>query len=146
MWKRDTRKAKASDATGFTLIELMVVIAILGILATIVVPRMLGSVDEANFTAAKAQIQALRMAVTQFRLENNRFPESLEELLNNERGKRYLDSDSVPKDPWGNDYQYSVPGPDGHDYEIKSLGANGQSGGSGYDADIVSWDLQRDSN
>lgn len=146
MWICNTRKARASNAKGFTLIELMVVIAILGILATIVVPRMLGSVDEANVTAAKSQIQALRMAVTQFRLENNRFPESLDELINNERGKRYLDAASVPRDPWGNDYQYSVPGPDGHDYEIKSLGANGQSGGSGYDAEIVSWDLQRDSH
>ena len=146
MWTCNTRKAKVLNAKGFTLIELMVVIAILGILATIVVPRMLGSVDEANVTAAKSQIQALRMAVTQFRLENNRFPESLDELINNERGKRYLDSARVPKDPWGNDYQYSVPGPDGHDYEIKSLGANGQSGGTGYDAEIVSWDLQRDNH
>ena len=146
MWIRKTRKAKASNAEGFTLIELMVVIAILGILATIVVPRMLGSVDEANVTAAKSQIQALRMAVTQFRLENNRFPETLDELINNERGKRYLDAASVPRDPWGNEYQYSVPGPDGHDYEIKSLGANGQSGGTGYDAEIVSWDLQRDNH
>ncbi len=143
--KRNTKHSLRPGMGGFTLIELMVVIAILGILATIVVPRMMGGVDEANVTAAKAQIQALRSAIMQFRLQNNRYPESLEELITNERGVRYLDAARVPDDPWGNPYQYSVPGPDGEDFEIKSLGANGQPGGSGYDAEIVSWDLRRES-
>ncbi len=128
---------------GFTLIELMVVIAIIGILATIVVPNLLGAADEANVRAAQAQIQAFRTAIINFRLENNRFPNNLQELINNERNKRYLDANEIPKDPWGRDYQYSQPGPDGHDFEVKSLGANGQPGGSGYDAEIVSWDLRR---
>ena len=137
-------KRRANRATlGFTLIELMVVIAIIGILATIVVPNLLGAADEANVKAAQAQIQAFRTAIINFRLENNRFPSNLNELLNNERGKRYLAANEIPNDPWGSPYQYSQPGPDGHDFEVKSLGANGQPGGSGYDAEIVSWDLRR---
>ena len=141
MSKRSRRRRNPANL-GFTLIELMVVIAIIGILATIVVPNLLGAADEANVKAAQAQIQSFRTAITQFRLSNNRFPNNLEELINNEEGRRYLDANEIPDDPWGNPYQYTEPGPDGHQYEVKSLGANGQPGGDGYDAEIVSWDLQ----
>ncbi len=141
MSKRSRRRRNPANL-GFTLIELMVVIAIIGILATIVVPNLLGAADEANVKAAQAQIQSFRTAITQFRLSNNRFPNNLEELINNEDGRRYLDANEIPDDPWGNPYQYTEPGPDGHQFEVKSLGANGQPGGDGYDAEIVSWDLQ----
>ncbi|HOE67795.1 MAG TPA: type II secretion system major pseudopilin GspG [Candidatus Hydrogenedentes bacterium] len=129
---------------GFTLMELMVVIAIIGILAAVVVPKMVGRLDDANVKAAKAQISNFKTALIAYHTKFHKFPttgEGLEELINNPKEK-LLDSDSVPKDPWGNPYVYTSPGARDKDFEIVSYGRDGQPGGTGYDADIESWNLQ----
>ena len=127
---------------GFTLIELMVVIAIIGVLATVVTASLLSASEEGNVTAAKAQIKNFETALMQYRLKNKTFPtteQGLQALISGPQ--RFLNSNSIPKDPWGNDYVYRAPGPDGMPYEIISYGANGQPGGSEYNADISSADL-----
>ena len=135
-WRKDA---------GFTLIELMVVIVIIGMLAAIVVPRFMGAADKAAVTSAKAQISSFKTALQLFKLDNNAYPktaEGLDALLKNEKGKQYLEQESIPKDPWGNAYQYTCPGQSGRDFDIVSLGADGSAGGEGINADIQSWNLQ----
>lgn len=132
-------------AAGFTLVELMVVIVILGLLAALVVPNLIGVADDANVAAAKAQIKAFQTALVNYKLVMKRFPstsEGLEALINNEKGRRFLESDRIPVDPWNNPFVYKSPGSQGRDYEIVSYGADGAPGGSGYAADIESWNLQ----
>ncbi|HOD51413.1 MAG TPA: type II secretion system major pseudopilin GspG [Candidatus Hydrogenedentes bacterium] len=139
------RTERRRQEAGFTLVELMVVIVILGLLAALVAPRFLEVADEAHVNTAKAQISHFKTALTQYKLELKKFPstsEGLEALINNEKSKKFLDSDAVPKDPWGNPYVYTSPGAEGHDFEIISYGADGQKGGTGYNADIMSWNLQ----
>lgn len=133
---------------GFTLIELMVVIVIIGMLAAIVVPRFMGAADKAAVTSAKAQISSFKTALQLYKLDNGAYPktaEGLDALLKNERGKQYLEQESVPKDPWGNAYQYTCPGQNGRDFDIVSLGADGTTGGDNANADIQSWNLQASS-
>ena len=135
-------------AAGFTLIEIMVVVVILGILAVLVVPRVVGRTDEARATAAKQDVAAIMQALRLYRLDNGRYPTSeqgLAALVAMPQGqpapsnwKQYLDK--VPKDPWGNLYQYLNPGVRG-EIDVFTLGADGQPGGSGPDGDIGSWDL-----
>ena len=133
------------DAAGFTLIELMVVIVIIGMLAAIVVPKFMGAADTAAIASAKAQISSFKTALQLYKLDNGSYPktgEGLESLLRNDKGKNYLEQDVLPKDPWGNAYIYSSPGQNGHDYEIVSLGADGAPGGEGGNSDLQSWNLQ----
>lgn len=134
---------------GFTLIELMVVIVIIGMLAAIVVPRFMGAAGKAAQTSARAQISAFKTALQLYKLDNVRYPttsEGLEALIRNASGKNYLnDVESIPKDPWGNPYQYTCPGQNGRDFDIVSLGADGAIGGEGENADIQSWNLQQQS-
>jgi general secretion pathway protein G len=135
---------------GFTLIEIMVVIVILGVLAALVVPRVLERPDEARAVAAKADIATLLSALKLYRLDNQRYPTSEQglgalvakpqqpPLPPNWKPNGYLDR--LPKDPWGHAYQYVNPGIKG-EIDVMSYGADGQPGGSGPDADIGSWDL-----
>jgi len=135
---------KRMTLSGFTLIELMVVIVIIGLLAALVVPRYIGAADKAKVTAAKTQINLFKSALTMFKLEMGEYPqtsEGLEALINNGK-KNFLDQDTIPLDPWGMPYVYVCPGTQGHDFEIISYGSDRAPGGSGYAADIVSWDLQ----
>ena len=132
---------------GFTLIEIMVVIVILGVLAALVVPRVLDRPDEARRVAAKADIAAVVGALKLYRLDNQRYPTGLAALIAkpeqppvppNWKNGGYLEK--LPKDPWGRPYVYLNPGVRG-EIEVFSFGADGQTGGSGIDADIGSWDL-----
>lgn len=135
---------------GFTLIEIMVVIVILGVLATLIVPRVMDKPDQARVTATKYDIGNILQALDQYRLDNNRYPTTeqglgalaqkptVDPVPNN--WKQYLKS--PPKDPWGTPYQYMHPGING-DVDVFSFGADGQSGGEGNNADIGSWQLNR---
>ena len=131
--------------SGFTLMELMIVIAILAILVGIVAPRMMGGLDEANVAAAKAQISNFKTSLTAYKIKIKKYPssgEGLNALINNSKNQNFLDGADVPKDPWDNDYIYTCPGTHNMDFEIVSYGADGAPGGTGYDADIESWNLK----
>ncbi len=135
---------------GFTLIEIMVVIVILGILAALVVPRVLDRPDEARAIAAKNDIATIGQALKLYRLDNQRYPTAEQGLAAlvakpalppappNWKPNGYLER--LPKDPWGYPYQYVNPGLRG-EIDVFSLGADGQPGGTGIDAEIGSWDL-----
>jgi general secretion pathway protein G len=145
--KRKDRRA------GFTLIELMVVIAILGILAALVAPTIIGRKEDAMRAAAKAQIKNFEQALKLFYVDNGFYPsteQGLQALVEKPtigriptrwREGGYLESKTVPKDPWGNPYVYISPGIHNRDFDIISYGADGQEGGEGKDADIQSWAL-----
>ena len=137
---------------GFTLIEIMVVVIIIGLLAAVIVPQFLGKVDDARQAKAKQDIQAIETALTMFRLDNYVYPSNdmgLKALaqkpdattVKNWRPGGYLQH--VNKDPWGNEYQYHVPGTHGGEYDLYSFGADGRLGGEGYDADIGNWNLDQ---
>lgn len=126
---------------GFTLIEMLIVIIILGLLASLVGPRLFTKVDKARIQTAKAQIELLCTAIDTYRLDMGKFPSSLEELRRSDDSKwegPYLPKD-IPLDPWGGRYVYKCPGEQGP-YDIISYGADGKSGGKGNDKDIVSWE------
>jgi general secretion pathway protein G len=140
----------AARARGFTLIEIMVVIVILGVLAALVVPRVLERPDEARAVAAKSDIGAILQALKLYRLDNQRYPtaeQGLQALVarpeqppvpRNWKANGYLEK--LRNDPWGRPYQYLAPGLKG-EIDVWSFGADGQPGGTGGDADIGSWDL-----
>jgi general secretion pathway protein G len=139
-------------ARGFTLIEIMVVITILGILAALIVPRVVGRTDDARIGAAKQDIASIMQALKLYRLDNGRYPtteQGLRALIErpgtepqpaNWKQGGYLERSSVPRDPWGKEYQYLSPGLRG-EIDVFSFGRDGQSGGEGVDADIGSWQL-----
>ena len=137
---------------GFTLIEIMVVITILGILAALIVPRVVGRTDDARIAAAKPDIASVMQALKLYRLDNGRYQtteQGLQALISkptaepvptNWKQGGYLERSSVPKDPWGHPYQYLNPGLRGES-DVFSFGADGQSGGENTDADIGAWSL-----
>jgi general secretion pathway protein G len=130
---RRKRWGIAKGEKGFSLVELMVVIVILGLLATIVIINVMPAADRAANTKARADIATLEQAVDMYRLDHQAYPptgEGLQALI----AGRYIRR--LPDDPWGNPYRYSTPGPDGRPYQISSWGADGREGGSGEDADI----------
>jgi general secretion pathway protein G len=145
-------KYRAVRQTGFTLIELLIVMVILGLLASLVGPRLFGHLGASKTKAAKAQIEMLGTALDSYRLDVGRYPLTDQGLLalwekpaNEADGLKwrgpYLKK-KVDKDPWGNDYVYRSPGAQGtpREYEIVSYGADGKEGGSGEDADVNSWE------
>lgn len=135
---------------GFTLIEIMVVIVILGILGAMIVPNILGRTEETRITAAKGDIRAIGNALDLYRLDNFNYPstdQGLEALVTKPSGfpepKNWNPDGYLPKlpaDPWGNPYQYISPGSHGH-YDLYSLGADGKEGGEDDGKDILSWEL-----
>lgn len=129
----ETKNRKRGQA-GFTLVELMVVIAILAILASVVGFNLLGAIGEGNQGAAKTEIKTLQGAVVMYKLHHGKFPPDLESLVNNQR-QNYLDKKEIPADPWGNKYMYTV---EGSNFRIVSYGGDGQPGGEGENADISS--------
>lgn len=142
--------SRLRQSRGFTLVEIMVVVVILGILAALVVPKLLGRTDDARKVAAKQDIATLMQSLNLYKLDNQRFPtteQGLQALLTKPttgpaapgwKEGGYIDK--LPKDPWGKPYQFLSPGVKGP-VDIFSLGGDGQPGGAGNDADIGSWDL-----
>lgn len=135
-----------SRAPGFTLLEMLVVLVIIGLIASLVGPRLFARVDSSKVQVAETQSKMLRGAIETFRLEVGRLPtveeglEALRKAPSDERAKArwrgpYLDEE-VPVDPWGNAYVYSMPGRDGQPFAIYSLGADGKPGGEGNDGDV----------
>ena len=136
---------------GFTLIEIMVVVVILGILAALVVPQVMNRPDQAKVTVAKGDIKAIGAALDMYKLDNYSYPstqQGLDALVEKPSGNPqpknwnrdgYLKR--VPKDPWGNEYQYLSPGTKGGQCDLYSYGADGKQGGSDLNADIGNWDL-----
>jgi len=138
--------------SGFTLIELMVVIVILGILAGLIIPRIMGRPEEARQMKAQVQIESIETALRLYKLDNGSYPTTEQglqalveaptvgELPRAWREGGYLEKGKVPKDPWGNEYIYLSPGLHG-EYDLSSYGADGQPGGDDKNKDINSWDL-----
>jgi general secretion pathway protein G len=133
--------------SGFTLIEIMVVVVIISVLIGLVAPNILGRVDEARVTAARADIATFEQALEMYKLDNHHYPsteQGLQALVEKPSGSPqpktwnpsgYLKKSKLPVDPWGNEYQYLSPGATSP-FEIYSLGADGRDGGEGYDSDI----------
>lgn len=128
--------AERGDEEGFTLVELMVVIVILGLLATIVAINVLPSLGKANTTKARADIQTLDQAIEHYRLDTNQYPSADQGLRVLAEKGGYIKK--LPNDPWSRPYIYTFPGQHGA-YDIASLGADGQPGGTGENADIGNW-------
>jgi general secretion pathway protein G len=146
--RTDIAAPRSRRQRGFTLIEIMVVIAILGILAALIVPKIMSRPDEARRVAAKQDIGTVMQALKLYRLDNGRYPtqeQGLRALIekpgtdpvpNNWKDGGYLER--LPNDPWGNGYQYLNPGVHG-EIDVFSYGADGKAGGEGNDADVGSW-------
>ncbi|MBW2644848.1 MAG: type II secretion system major pseudopilin GspG [Deltaproteobacteria bacterium] len=146
-------KRYIANSRGFTLIELMAVIIILGILAGLIIPRIMGTPEEARRTKAKLQIVSMETALQMYKLDNGVYPsteQGLQALVEPPsvgvlpikwREGGYLEKGRVPKDPWGNEFVYLSPGVYG-DCDLSSYGADGQEGGEGRDADINSWEIE----
>jgi general secretion pathway protein G len=145
------RHFRAFSNTGFTLIEIMVVLVILGLLAAAVAPSVIGKADEARVKRAKTDIRSISNALDLYKLDNYNYPsteQGLQALVSKPSGfpeaknwnqDGYLKN--FPKDPWDRDYIYISPGTNGA-FDLYSQGADGKDGGEGYDADVLSWELQ----
>lgn len=131
---------------GFSLAELMVVIVIIGLLATLVVPNVVSKLFTGQVGKAKADIMQIYGAVEQYAIENNgRYPDGLEALVQkDDMGNSYLRRDTVPLDPWKNEYQYEPPTAGQVKPRVFTMGADGQTGGTGKDADIDNFQIEND--
>ncbi len=142
--RENTRQLRKA---GFTLIELMIVVVILGILATIIMPRILNRPEQARIMKTKVDIRNIQSTLALFKTDTGSFPttsEGLEVLVSDPGIKGYNSDgylDKVPSDPWGNKYIYISPGVINKDYDLESYGKDSEEGGTGDNADIVSWNL-----
>jgi general secretion pathway protein G len=144
--RRHNRQIRHTLRRGFTMIELMVVLVIIGLLAALIVPNVLDNAEKARVTAAKTDVGRLMQALKMYKLDNYKYPgadQGLEALVNKPQGgavptnwKRYVDK--LPTDPWGHPYQYANPGVRG-EVDVFSYGADGQPGGENENADVGSW-------
>ena len=141
------QKRKRRLRKGFTMVELMAVLIIIGLLATLVVTKVATKIDQARVTTTKANLKILHSAVNQFKMDTNRFPsedEGLMEIIEqpsdvaNWEPGGYLETTEIPKDGWGNEFIYERFPESGKPFVIKSLGADGEEGGEDYDADLLS--------
>ena len=147
------KNIKGSGDSGFTLIELLVVIVILGLLAAVIAPNILGRADDAKFTKAITDIQALGTALSMYKLDNGIYPDTeqgLQALIEAPtsgtlprkwRKGGYLQARTIQKDPWHNDYVYICPGAHG-DFDISAYGGDGMVGGEDNNRDVNSWDTE----
>jgi len=135
--------------TGFTLVEVMAVLIIIGLLATVVATRVVGNIDKARVTKTKADLRSLHHLVNQFYMDTGRYPTEDEGLnvlieppsdVSNYPPGGYIETDEISKDAWGREYIYEIWGT--NDFVIKSLGADGQEGGEGINTDLLSTDAQ----
>ena len=144
---------KRLNAKGFTLIELMVVIVILGILAGLIIPRIMGRPEEARRMKARVQMESVETALRLYKLDNGVYPstdQGLQALVEAPtvgdlprawRKGGYLEKGQVPKDPWGNEFVYLCPGLHG-DFDLTSYGADGEPGGEDQNQDVNNWDRE----
>jgi general secretion pathway protein G len=147
------RIAWSARHRGFTLIEIMVVVVIIGLLAAVIVPQVVDKVDQARVAKAKQDITSLETALTMYRLDNSKYPTTDQGLsalvtqptdpnIRHWRPGGYIKR--ISKDPWGNDYQYVYPGTHGGEFDLYSLGADNQPGGEGTDADVGNWNAENE--
>ena len=142
------------DDKGFTLIELMVVVVILGILAGLIIPKIMGRPEEAKQLKAKMQIEQLEQTLKLYYLDNGEYPTTeqglnalvekttIEPIPKRWREEGYLDKGKVPSDPWRNPYVYISPGVHSKDFDLESYGADGEDGGEGKYADVENWNVE----
>lgn len=118
-----------NSTKGFTLIEILIVVVIIGLIASLVAPNIMGKFERSKEEVAKAQVETLSSAIQSFMIDTGRCPASLEELIKSQDPKwrgPYLSKQEIPKDPWGRPYQYKCPGEQGRPFEVYSLGPDGQ--------------------
>jgi general secretion pathway protein G len=147
----DSRKFRQA-ARGFTLIEIMVVVVIIGLLAAFILPNVFSNVERAQMSKVKGDIQGLETALTMYKLDNYKYPstdiglQALWERPNDPTVRNWREGGyikRISKDPWGNPYQYVFPGTHGQEYDLYSFGADSQEGGEGKNADIGNWNIDQ---